>query len=63
MEPQTGLTVREEFGAVETQKSAETSQSAVQARATAEIQARYIMAMNRPRSIEGFRVNLLKECK
>lgn len=41
----------------------ETAASAIAAREEAEIQARYIMALRRPRDTENFRVALLKECK
>ena len=58
-----GVTTRDEFGAIEVQRGAEVSQIAASARETAAINARYIMAMNRPRDIERFRVSLLKECK
>lgn len=54
--------MREEFGATEVQRSAETSSSAMAARAQAEIQARYVMATTRPRSTEVFRSKLLREC-
>lgn len=58
-----GVTTRDEFGAIEQSRSAETTQSAVAARAQAEIQARYVMALQRPRDVERFRASLLKECK
>jgi hypothetical protein len=61
--PQAGVTRREEFGAVTETASAETASSAVAAQATAEVQARYVMALRRPRDLDVFRQNLLKDCE
>lgn len=42
---------------------AETSSSAVAAQAKAQVEARYLMAMNRPRDVMQFRARLLAECE
>lgn len=44
-------------------RSAETASTAVAAQAQAAVQARYVMAFNRPRNIDQVRLDLLKECK
>jgi hypothetical protein len=54
---------REEFGATEIAREAETAATAVAARAQAEIQARYIVAMRQPRDMEVVRVRILADCK
>lgn len=51
------------FGTKELVQQRETQGSALAARAQAEVQARYIMAMNRPRNIAEVRVRLLEHCK
>lgn len=51
------------FGTVENVNQRETQGSALAERAKAEVQARWIMAVQRPRSIEQFRVRLLEHCK
>lgn len=61
--PQTGEVVREEFGARELAVTAETSSTAVAEQAKAAIQARYIMAIQRPRDLDEVRQKLLKECR
>lgn len=43
--------------------SAETNQAALAAQATAQVQARYIMADRRPRSWDNVRVKILAECQ
>lgn len=53
---------RDEFGAREMQLSRETAATAVAAREKAATEARYIMAMQRPRNIEQFRADLLMAC-
>jgi hypothetical protein len=60
---QAGQLVRQDFGSREVENKAETASSAVAAREEAAVQARFIMAMRNPRSVERFRVDLLKECK
>jgi hypothetical protein len=44
-------------------KLAETSSSAVAAQAKAQVEARYLMAMNKPRDVMQFRARLLAECE
>ena len=58
-----GSTAREDFGGHELTVRAETAASAVAAQATAAIQARYVMALKRPRDWDGERVTLLKDCR
>lgn len=57
------MTVREEFGATEIATQAETSSAAVAAQATAEVQARYVMALKRPRDWDVVRSKLLRDCQ
>lgn len=57
------LAVTEGFGAEGVTLRGETAASAIAARESAAIQARYIMAMRNPRNIEQFRVALLDECR
>jgi len=58
-----GSTMREEFGGKAITRTGETTQSALVAAAQATIQARYVMALQRPRSWDDARVRLLKECQ
>lgn len=51
------------FGSTEIEQVRETQGSALAARAQAEVQARYIVALQRPRNVEQFRVRLLEHCK
>lgn len=60
--PQAGAIMRREFGAEQTQVVAETAASAVAAREKAQVEARYVLAMRRPREMEDVRVRLLHEC-
>lgn len=53
---------REEFGASQLATTGETAAAVVAAQATAEIQARYVMAMKNPRDLDNVRIKLLKEC-
>jgi len=53
---------RQEFGATEIQMGHETAASAVAAREAAAVQARYVMAMQRPRNVEQCRSRLLNMC-
>nr|NIU03565.1 hypothetical protein [Gammaproteobacteria bacterium]NIV50929.1 hypothetical protein [Gammaproteobacteria bacterium]NIX84839.1 hypothetical protein [Gammaproteobacteria bacterium] len=48
---------------VQPHATAETASTAVAAQAAASVQARYVMALQRPRNIDQVRVDLLKECK
>ena len=54
--------VRTGFGTTELDHRRETQSTAMAERAKAEVQARFIMAMQRPRDIDDFRVRLLKHC-
>ncbi len=56
-------TAIEEFGSKSITKTGETNASAMVAQATASIQARYVMAMQRPRVWDDVRVKLLQECR
>lgn len=58
-----GAIVKHGFGETAVTPYAETAAQAVAAREQAAIQARYIMAIQRPRKVETFRVKLLEECK
>lgn len=58
-----GTTAREDFSGRELVIAAETQAAAVAAQATASVQARYLMALKRPRDPDQVRVELLKECK
>lgn len=51
------------FGTIENQQQRETQGMALAARAQAEVQARYIVAMQRPRSFDQVRVRILEHCK
>lgn len=57
------LPVRHEFGATQSLVLAETASSAGAAKAKALVEARYIMAMKRPRVWDQVRQDLLKECR
>lgn len=57
-----GTSTREAFDGVTSTALAETASTAVAAKATATVQARYIMALQRPRDLDDVRVKLLKEC-
>ena len=61
-ENRAGITVREEFGAVETSNQSETASTAVAARARASIEAGYVVALRRPRNWDQVRQDFLKEC-
>jgi hypothetical protein len=59
----TGTSIaRQGFGETSLEKRSETSTSAEAARAQAETNARYIMALQRPRDPDQVRVRLLREC-
>lgn len=57
-----GLVTTEGFGSRERMALVETASSAVAAQAKAGVQARYVMAMQNPRSWDEARVRLLREC-
>ncbi len=59
-----GATVeRHNFSGGEIERSPETAATAVAAQAKAAVEARYIMAMKRPRDWEDVRVRLMRECQ
>ena len=58
-----GTSQREDFDGLEVQRTAETAATAVAAQATAQIQARYVVAFKRPRDWDDVRVRILKECR
>ena len=61
---QTALAVRNEFGAQSTTHAlVETASTAVAAQAKAMVEARYVMAMQRPRDWDQVRQTLLRECR
>ena len=53
---------RKGFGSREVERRHETASTAIAAQAQAEIQARFIMAMQHPRIDDNVRVKLLREC-
>lgn len=61
-QPQAGSIVRQEFGAQQTTQVAETASTAVAARAKAEVEAAYIMAMRNPRDYMVVRRRILDDC-
>lgn len=58
-----GTVEREEFGARELAVRGETAATAVAEQAKAAVQARYVMALQRPRDTDTVRMALLKECR
>jgi hypothetical protein len=58
-----GMTARNGAGGQELTRTAETNSAAMTAQSTAEVQSRYIMAAQRPRSVANARVVLLEECR
>lgn len=58
-----GEIARKEFGADQLARSAETATSTMVAQAAEAVRARYVMALQRPRSIDDARVALLQECE
>jgi hypothetical protein len=55
-------TVRQGFGETSIERRGETTSTALAAQAQAEIQARYVMAMQRRRTPDTVRTDLLREC-
>ena len=51
------------FGTTEVTSYSETAARAVAAREQAAVQARYVMAMQRPRNLKDFRAHILDECE
>ncbi|XXX79259.1 hypothetical protein WMF30_10835 [Sorangium sp. So ce134] len=60
--PSAGLTARQEFGAQELARAADVGVAALAAQARAEVEARYVMALQRPRNWLNARAALLAEC-
>lgn len=58
-----GAVARQDFSGHEVAQIVETASSAVAAQAKAAVEARYILAMRRPREREDVRTRLKKECK
>lgn len=58
-----GQITRQEFGVQQVERTAETASTAVAARETAAVQARFVMAERNPRNIERFRRAILDECE
>lgn len=61
--PREGEKRTEGFGTKAIERAPETAATAVAAQASAQIQARYIMAMQRPRDIDNVRIKLLASAK
>lgn len=57
-----GMTAREDLGGREIALAGETQSAALAAAETAAVQARYLVAMKRPRDMDDVRQKLLKEC-
>lgn len=62
MNPSTGL-VKEEFGARSMVRTPETASAALIAKAQAEVNALYVMALQRPRDFDVVRKKILDECR
>lgn len=60
--PEAGQLARQDFGGSSIQSIAETATGAAAAQAQAAVQARYIMALRKPRDVDQVRLVLLKEC-
>ena len=58
-----GAIVRQDFGSTQSQAIVETASSTMAAQAKAAVEARYIMAMRKPRNFDDARAALLKECR
>jgi hypothetical protein len=56
-----GTVARQEFGATQLQRTGETASSAAAAQAQALVQARYVMALQRPRDLDDVRVKIMRE--
>jgi hypothetical protein len=59
----TSTDVRQEFGAHELAARTETATAAMTAQAKASVEARFILALQRPRDIDTVRTKVLKECR
>jgi hypothetical protein len=62
VKPGSGI-ARQGFGTQEIEMRRETQGSALAARQQAEVQARYIVALQRPRNLDEVRIRLLKHCQ
>lgn len=60
---QAGEVMRSSFGGHELARSGETAATAMAERSKALVQAKFIMALQRPRDLDDVRVKLMKECK
>jgi len=60
--PAAGTVSRQDFSGAELAMLGETASSAAAAQARALVEARYVMAMRRPRDMDEVRVRLLREC-
>lgn len=60
--PRTGTVARREFSGTEVARTAETAVSAAAAQARAEVEAMYVMALQRPRDIVAVEQKLIREC-
>lgn len=60
--PQHGMVVRQDVMGGELARAAETSTAAVAATARAEVEARFAVAIRRPRDMDDVRVRVLREC-
>lgn len=58
-----GETRRDGFGEKSITRTGETASTALATQARAAVEARFVMALQRPRDIENFRVNILAACK
>lgn len=58
-----GTVARREFGAQQLEVQAETASTAMAAQATAMVEARFIMAMRRPRDMDDVRQRMLRACE
>lgn len=63
VKPAPTAVARQGFGTQEIEQRRETQGNALAARAQAEVQARYIVAMQRPRNLLDVRIRLLEHCK
>ena len=61
--PESGVQATSGFGSTSVARVAETASTALAAQAQASVQARYIMAMQRPRNLSKARAQLLADCK
>lgn len=55
--------VRQDFGATSMERRRETAQTAAASQQEAQVRARYVMAMQRPRNWDNVRALLLKDCE